>query len=47
MSRTINKVTIKRIENLEDVKKTLEIFLSCLIIERDYIDQIPVFLNVF
>ena len=47
MSRTVNKIVMKRLKSLEDVEKALEIFLNCLIVERDYTDQIPVFLNVF
>jgi hypothetical protein len=47
MPRTVNRVAIERVESLEGVEEALEAFLSCLIIERSYIDQILVFLNVF
>jgi hypothetical protein len=47
MSYTVNKVAIERVKSLEGVEEALEAFLSCLIIERGYIDQILVFLNVF
>jgi hypothetical protein len=47
MPRTVNGVAIIRAGSLEDVKDALEAFLSCLIIIRGCIDQIPVFLNAF
>ena len=47
MSRIINKVVIKRTRSLKDVEIILEVFLNCLIVIRDYINQILVFLNVF
>ena len=47
MFRIINKVVIEKIESLKDVEKTLKIFLSYLIIKRDYTNQISIFLNIF
>jgi hypothetical protein len=47
MPRTVNRVAIERLGSLEGVEKALEAFLSYLIIERDCIGQISVFLNVF
>jgi hypothetical protein len=38
MSYIVNKVVIEKAESLEDVKRALKIFLSCLIIVRGYID---------
>ena len=38
MSYIVNEVTIEKVESLEDVKKALEVFLNCLIIERDCTD---------
>jgi hypothetical protein len=47
MPYIVNKVAIVRVESLEDVKRALEAFLSCLIVVRGYIGQILVFLNIF
>jgi hypothetical protein len=37
MPYIVNKVVIKRARSLEDIKRALKAFLSCLIIVRDYI----------
>ena len=47
MPYIVNGVAIERVKSLKDVKEALKAFLSYLIIERGYIDQIPVFLNIF
>jgi hypothetical protein len=47
MPYTVNKVVIERAGSLEGVEKALKAFLSCLIVVRGCIGQIPVFLNVF
>jgi nitrate reductase NapAB chaperone NapD len=47
MPYTVNKVVIERAESLEDVEGALKTFSSCLIVVRDYIGQILVFLNAF
>jgi hypothetical protein len=47
MPYTVNGVAMARAGSLEGVEGALEAFLSCLIVVRGYIGQIPVFSNAF
>jgi hypothetical protein len=47
MPYTINRVAIERAKSLEGVEEVSEVFLSYLSVFKDFIDQIPVFLNAF